>query len=119
MAYKQIPNPLLKYQFRDVEMHKKYFVNGRPADANIFFNTPQGEAQPKGSEATDQIWSAWLNTMRCPDENGVTQHDVVDTQMYKQNRKSVSYLFSNILVRFSAGGNRDAYPADFHIACVI
>ncbi|KAL8727161.1 MAG: hypothetical protein Q9181_005803 [Wetmoreana brouardii] len=27
-----------------------------------------------------------METMRCPDDDGVTQHDVVDTQMYKQSR---------------------------------
>lgn len=35
MAYKAIPNPLLKYQFRDVEMHKKYFIDGPSGDADV------------------------------------------------------------------------------------
>lgn len=110
VSYKQIPNPLLKYNFRDVEMHKKYFINGRPGDPNVIQHTPipLPEAQAKtvtDSQAPDQVWSAWLSTMRCPDEDGVTQHDVVDTQMYQQNRKLVPHLLFNNLIQLGAGGD--------------
>ena len=40
VAYKQIPNPLLKYNFRDVEMHKKYFLNGPSGNANVIQYPP-------------------------------------------------------------------------------
>ena len=30
-----------------------------------------------------------METMRCPDDDAISQHDVVDTQMYKQHQKYV------------------------------
>ncbi|KAL8714960.1 MAG: hypothetical protein Q9225_006476 [Loekoesia sp. 1 TL-2023] len=71
--FKKVTNPLRKYVFKDYEMHKRHFIDARPMDPN----------------APDQIWSNYMETMRCPDDDGVTQHDVVDTQMYKQNQKYV------------------------------
>ncbi|KAL8794962.1 MAG: hypothetical protein Q9195_002544 [Heterodermia aff. obscurata] len=68
--FKKVDNPLRKYIFKDADMHKRHFIDGRPDDPN----------------APDQVWSNYMETMRCPDDDGATQHDVVDSQMYKQSR---------------------------------
>lgn len=42
--FKRIPNPLAGYTFRDVEMHKKYFVNGKPFDPMVRIRAFLGES---------------------------------------------------------------------------
>lgn len=35
VSLKKVPNPLLKYTFQDVELHKRHFIDGRPDDPNV------------------------------------------------------------------------------------
>ena len=33
--FKKVDNPLRKYIFKDVDMHKRHFIDGRPMDPNV------------------------------------------------------------------------------------
>ncbi|KAL7267388.1 hypothetical protein RUND412_010029 [Rhizina undulata] len=97
---KRIPNPLLKYNFQDKSFLEKYFKDGEQADQKFGV----------------QKWSDHLETLRCPDETGESQLDVVDQQMRRNHyalRDGVFKLmgvnewgaFSNTLIEAGMSAN--------------
>lgn len=85
--FKKVDNPLKKYIFKDADMHKRHFIDGRPMDPDVCYCILFLDIPTKFLQAPDQVWSNYMETMRCPDDDGVTQHDIVDSQMYKQSQK--------------------------------
>lgn len=79
VIYKRIPNPLLKYEFSNKDRREEYFVS-RPVETEKNRYVVPASQQPAKEEEL-QRWADQSETMRCPNEEGQSQHDVCDAQL--------------------------------------